>query len=299
MGLLDLFGSAEPTNDKIVQFQKEMAIDAERRAEDLKLRRQGAYDQINAIYGGGTYDPSQYANYDWDAIDENADLWKLANRNFQRDYLLSNYFGNLPGLKPLTAEDAARYQAAQNAVDPKDYRPRAATDGEVQTYSGIGDTFYDAYRNSILDYYQPQLDRSYRNASGQTMLNFAGRGTRRSSAAGEAQGDLRRNYDLQTANVYMGADNQTGQLRDSIMREKQAALDLAASAEDPTRAVDRALAEVNAVQPAPRLSPLGDIFQAGVTAYQGYQDRKNRDAYLAGYNQPTGSNFGGAGRTYG
>ena len=65
-------------------------------------------------------------------------------------------------------------------------------------------------------------------------------------------------------------------------------------------AANRALTEVNAIQPAPQLSPLGDLFQAAAIGYGGYQNAKNRQAFNQGYyGGNTGGNFYGSGRTYG
>lgn len=301
MSLVDLFGKTVSTNDKIVDEQRRMAQDAARRAEDLKLRRQGAVDQIEAIFGGGTYNPAAYRPYDWAAIDKmNEGAARAANppKSASWQSVWDPARGEYTSQRVETPSRPRIEDRLDQIFARSGLRPRVPSTGPRQTYSGIGDDFYDAYRTSIMDYYEPQLTENYRDAQGQTMLKMARQGIRQSSAAGEAAGDLRKDYDLQYGNLAMNADAQTSGLRQRVMAEKQGLLDLARSAEDPSSAVDRALSEVNAVQTQqPTLTPLGDLFQAAAIGYGSYQGEKDRQRYLS--TVPTSNTFKGSGRVVG
>lgn len=334
MAIVDLFGSPEATNDQLVAAQREEALNAARRAEDLKRRRAAAEAHINAIFDGGTYNPSMAAGFDWGRIDANRQAWdaarnpspaappagtgdvvQLPNGNWVRRELSEggavrfvpadppsaaagasgpSWYDGLKGTKlgdfflnsmsAFTPGQTGRASFGPNGVlfDPETFKPTTGKISDTQkTYKGIGDDFYDAYAQSIRDYYTPQLEDNFADATGETVLGFSARGTRGSSAEAEAFKDLETQRRLQFANMAQRADADAGALKDSITREKQGLLALARSAEDPTSAIDRALTEVNAVQTQkPNLSPLGDIFGAAAIGYGSFEDQRNRNAYL-------------------
>lgn len=307
MDLSSLFGSATPTNNTIVDYQKREADDHARRIEELQLRRQNADAQIDAIFGGGTFQPldwtamqnAETANKTaWDDYQAALNEWQASQTSNSGFNPTQWFFGNVASLFPADENAPGKPVLPEGVMDPREWQ-MSPIYGDAVTYTGIGDDFYNAYRNSIMDYYVPQLDRNYRDASGQTMLDFARKGTRKSSAAGEQQGDLRRDYDLQYGSLAGSADEQTAQMRAKIDAEKFGLKQLAASSENPTIAVSQALSEVNAVQPAPSMSPLGDLFNAAAIGYNSYQDARDRQAFYHGYDQPRPGGTTSAGRTYG
>lgn len=147
-------------------------------------------------------------------------------------------------------------------------------------YGTIGDDFYDQYRTSILDYYQPQLAQQYQDLQSQTLFDLGRRGVLASSDAADKQArNLQRNLD-QEAVLYNNADQAAGQLRSDVSRSKASAINLLQSTEDPTVGADTALTEVNAVQTnRPQLSPLGDVFNVAAQAYQTYRNARDNQRF--------------------
>lgn len=293
------FGGPVATNDKIVDEQKAMADEAAAREAELARRREEARQQILAIFGGGTVTPQTWQE-------------TTTTEEVPSGYSIPAWVRNIPGFSGRTYKPGnPMFDAHMSAglLTPKGTTTREVAGkelvpGESKTYTGIGDDFYDAYRQSIMDYYEPQLQENYMDAAGDLMLGFSSRGTRNSSAAINAQNKLKKDRDLQYGQLAGSADQQAGQLRNQVNDEMYSLLSLASSAEDPTVAVNQALSEVNAVQPAPQtLTPLGDVLGAAASAYGAYDAQKLRNTYAsaAGYPNYSASPglFSGSARTYG
>lgn len=282
-----LFGGSSSANDEIIKFQKQQAEAAAAKAAELERRRTEARGNVNAIFDGGKartqikperevwfrQDPTPGANPK-PAVN---DPWGLGQ-------VYANQSAT-PGKKPapvkvdgpppaISSGLAALFGNQIPGVNPGStyYSKTRPAQYETKKYKGIGEDFYTGYRDSILGWYEPELARQYQNAADENTYALARQGLSRSSAASQRQSDLARDFQVQSGLVTQDADAQTAQLRERVNREKQAALELAASAEDPTMAIDRALTEVNAAQNVkPNLSPLGDIFNAAAQGWQSWQ----------------------------
>ncbi len=161
---------------------------------------------------------------------------------------------------------------------------------------GIEDDFYDGYENTILDYYNPEIDRQYGEAREQNLFDLARRGLLRSTAAAERSADTLRERNEAREKVASDASNAVGNLKSDVNAAERSAYNILTATEDPTAAANNALTEVNAIQTrGPELSPLGDIFSSVVNAYSNYQAadraRRYRDTVMGrGPNTTSGRN---------
>jgi hypothetical protein len=157
---------------------------------------------------------------------------------------------------------------------------------------GFGDDFYDKYRQSILDYYNPQEGDQYNTARSDLAASLARAGTLDSSFATQSIGKLAKQDALNRAQIASGADTQTGTLRTTISQDEQSALNQLYSTEDPTVAANTAGNMVaNANLTKPQLNPATALF-APITAGVGNA--------LTGFLNPTSyinPNAGGAAQT--
>ena len=85
-----------------------------------------------------------------------------------------------------------------------------------QTTGGFGDPYYNAYKQKILDYYQPDEQRQYDEAQRNLQYSLARAGTLQSSVAADKQGELAYQDAINKAQIVSNANDQTGQLRDTI-----------------------------------------------------------------------------------
>jgi hypothetical protein len=200
----------------------------------------------------------------------------------------SRYTGSTSYMNP--QQQQAPTQQYRTVTEKK----RKFVPGERREVAGIGQDFYDSFRNSILDYYQPEVARQFEEAQDANLYDLARRGVLRSSNAADNAATLAREKLLADADVSSRAENQTAGLRGDMARAQQNALSLLQATEDPTVAANAAATEVNAIQSqAPQFNPLGDLFSAAARSYAGYQqNQRNQRAYqqaLSGTNPWAGS----------
>lgn len=135
------------------------------------------------------------------------------------------------------------------------------TDGAAKT-GGIGNDFYDKYKQAELNYYLPEVDRQYQDQKTQANYALARSGTLQSSEAGHQLSDLVYQRDLNNAQMTAKADQDTGALRQSVSANKQAAINQLYSTEDPTLAANTATSLVkNTELTTPMLNPIGQLFK--------------------------------------
>jgi hypothetical protein len=127
---------------------------------------------------------------------------------------------------------------------------------------GFGDDFYNKYRQSILDYYNPQEGDQYNTARSDLSASLARSGQLQSSTATYDIGKLAKQDALNRAQIASQADTQTGSLRTTISQDEQSALNQLYSTEDPSVAANTAgnmVAAANLTKPL--LNPAGALFQ--------------------------------------
>ena len=127
--------------------------------------------------------------------------------------------------------------------------------------SAFGDTFYNKYRQSILDYYSPQEAQQYSDARSSLAASLARAGQLDSSTATMDIAKLSKQDQINQANIASNADTQTGSLRTTIAQNEQSALNQLYSTEDPSVAANTAENMVaNANLTKPLLNPAGALF---------------------------------------
>ena len=140
-----------------------------------------------------------------------------------------------------------------------------------QRSGGFGDKFYDDYGKAITDYYQPQVNTQYKDATDELTYRLARAGTLRSSAGATETADLAKQYDLQNADVLNKADAGKAALRSQVASERAKAENQLYATENPTTAVNTALASVRDVSmKGPDVSPLAALFDIATIGGAGF-----------------------------
>jgi hypothetical protein len=136
------------------------------------------------------------------------------------------------------------------------------TGGDPNTKTGgFDDAFYNKYRQSILDYYNPQEGQQYGDARSKLAASLARAGQLDSSTATFDIGRLAQKDTQNRAQIASQADTQTGTLRSTIQQDEQSALNQLYSTEDPSVAANTAGNMVAGAQLAkPMLNPAGALF---------------------------------------
>jgi hypothetical protein len=155
------------------------------------------------------------------------------------------------------------------------------------TTGGFDDAFYNKYKQSVLDYYMPQVNDQYTKAKQQAIYGLGRSGNLRSSAANDLYADLTKQNTINEAGVRNQADSAAGDLRSQVASERQKATSQLYATEDPEVATQQALAAVRDVNlKQPDLSPLSALFDVasigGAGLYKGYQGQQQLNAFNGG-----------------
>ena len=170
-----------------------------------------------------------------------------------------------------------------NQGDPLNYDTQYDTG---QTSGGFDDAFYNKYKQSVLDYYMPQVDKQYKDAKDQATYGLARSGNIRSSAANTLTADLATQNDINQAGVRNQADTAAGDLRSQVNTEEQKATSQLYATEDPEVAAQQSLASVRDISLSqPQMSPLSALFNVasigGANVLKGYQAQQNLNAFTS------------------
>ena len=170
-----------------------------------------------------------------------------------------------------------------------------------QKTGGFDDAFYNAYKQKVLDYYQPDEQRQYNEAQRDLKYHLADAGQLQSSVAGDKQGELAYNDSLQKANIVANANTQEGNLKSQIQSNKQSLINQLYSTEDPTLTANLAESSVNATRlQDPTLTPAAALFTPALTtvgsAVQGllYPNNAGASAFANSGPVPTSSTGSGS-----
>ena len=179
----------------------------------------------------------------------------------------------------------------------KTYKPGDALNVDTQYDTGqhsggFDDAFYNKYKQSVLDYYQPQVDKQYADAKKQAVYGLGRSGNLISSAANDLNADLQRQNDINVAGIRNQADTAAGDLRSQVNTEEQKATSQLYATEDPEVAAQQSLASVRDISlQQPQMSPLSALFNVatigGANVLKGYQGQQNLNAFTSSL--PTGS----------
>jgi hypothetical protein len=182
---------------------------------------------------------------------------------------------SLPQNSPSAAAPTAAVQPMTWAL--KDANGNIVKQGDPLSYTesydtgqktgGFNDDFFNAYKQKVLDYYQPDEQRQYNEAQRDLTYNLARSGMLNSSVAADKQGELAYQDALQKANIVANANAQEGNLKSQIQSNKQSLINQLYSTEDPTLTANLAESSANATRlQDPNLTPAASLFAPALTA---------------------------------
>ncbi len=133
-----------------------------------------------------------------------------------------------------------------------------------QRTGGFDDSFYNKYKQAVLDYYMPQVSDQYSDAQKELTYRLGRAGTLTSSAANDQVAKLAKQNLLNQAQVYNQADTAAGDLRTQVAGEESKAVSQLYATEDPDIAANQATDAVKNISlQQPNLSPLSTLFNLG------------------------------------
>ena len=316
-------GGKKSDNGEMVRMQKEQATEARQKETDRQARIDKGLASIKAAFQGSPVMATKTGSYDWSGFGNAAKTAGGAVSGLPAGYTYVNTGDGGTAVVPTSTANTwnathDHTMQVSNAAQPsggggtsktgggtggtvntakwavkgpdgKIYQP-----GEViptsesyatgETTGGFDDEFYDKFKQSILDYYMPQVEDQYGKAKDQTTYGLARAGTLQSSAATDEAARLAKENDLNRANVVSQADTGAAGLRQRVAQEQAKAESTLYATEDPDVATNQALAAVKDVSVAqPELSPLGQIFQTaligGANAYTGARNQNLINEY--------------------
>ncbi len=198
-------------------------------------------------------------------------------------------FGGLPASGSASGGSGGTEWALQDASGKIYYQgdPLTYQVDTGETTGGFDDAFYDKYKQSVLDYYMPQVDKQYSDAKKQATYGLARSGNLLSSAANDLTADLSQQNDVNVAGVRNQADTAAGDLRSQVNTEEQKAVSQLYATEDPEVAAQQSLASVRDISLSqPDMSPLSALFNVatigGANIVKGYQGQQNLNAFTSG-----------------
>ena len=218
-------------------------------------------------------------------------------------------YGRGPIPQPTTSSGGGASSATQYDYALKDASGKVYNRGDplsltTQTDTGersggFGDAFYNKYKQAVLDYYMPQVDKQYSDAKKQATYGLARSGNLRSSAANTLTADLSTQNDVNVAGVRNQADTAAGDLRSKVNTEQQKAVSQLYATEDPEVAANQSLAAVRDISLSqPQMSPLSALFNVatigGANIMKGYQNQQNLNAFTSGLPKDRSRNVGTA-----
>lgn len=129
-----------------------------------------------------------------------------------------------------------------------------------EAFGGFNDPFYSGIEKAYTDFYNPQLDRQYQDATEKVKLKLASAGILNSGAGAEALGDLTEQYATQRGQVASGALDRRNQVRGDVERAREDLFALNQSAADPDAIGVQAQSRAGALQAPRGYDPIGNAF---------------------------------------
>ncbi len=280
-------GGDDSSSREMIQMQKDEAADARKKAAERQARINsglarikgafhGTEGKVNKTFDWGSLSPTQkagavpgmsgYSFVDLPAVAavQGRAAMPGAPRMFQTSGGDMREGGRLPGTPEVTAVPGREAGIYIKGPDGKIYKRGdvvSASVGNGKITGGIGDDFYNTFKQGILDFYQPQVADKYADARKETTFRLADAGTLRSSAANELVADLAKQNALNTADVRSKADSAAADLRTRVAGEEAKATSQLFATENPDVAANQAThAVTNITAEKPSTTPLGDIF---------------------------------------
>ena len=315
-------GKSKPDNSAVVQEQQQEAAQEAAKEAARQQRIQQGLTSIKQAFEGSPVMGTKTQNFDWSTfkpqLDPNAvigssDLFTGTNLpagyTAVREPVKTSAAGAGSPSSPVTIRTGGGASASglsqvgggsgsaggggtgwavkgpdgkiYNQGDPLSYDTQYDTG---QTSGGFDDAFYDKYKQAVLDYYQPQVDKQYSDAKKQAVYGLGRSGNLISSAANDLNADLATQNAVNVAGVRNQADTAAGDLRSQVNTEEQKATSQLYATEDPEVAAQQSLASVRDINnTTPQMSPLSALFNVatigGANILKGYQGQQNLNAF--------------------
>lgn len=133
--------------------------------------------------------------------------------------------------------------------------------GRIDTaFSRFTPEYYGGIKQSYLDYYNPQLEKQYKDALENLTYSLARSGNALSSTSSEQKGDLFGAYEDKRREITDRAAQAAANARAQVESQKSNLYGLNSSSADPALAASRASAAAVDLEAPQTYSPLGDVF---------------------------------------
>jgi len=153
--------------------------------------------------------------------------------------------------------------------------------------------FYNNYAKQLTDYWRPDIDRQYGDATRQLNYGFANTQPGGGSVSAEGFGRLKEAYDRALLTSQDNGKSAADQLRQNNEGQRGALLNQLAQGADPSMVVQQGIGQLNAIPRTPNpstYSPVGDIFGNLTSQFAVAQDAYNSGAPGWGFSiRPTGN----------
>lgn len=166
------------------------------------------------------------------------------------------------------AEQRMRQQANQAAqAENQRVDNTSAMRGSIDgAFSGFNDDYFNNISNSVLSFYNPQLDDQFKSTSDQLTFDLANRGLSRSSVAANKRTKLNEKYELEKGTIAQKAADAAQQARNDIASAKSRLYGMATSDADPGSINSMLTQETDRIRNRPpELTPLAQVFNDFVT----------------------------------
>lgn len=144
-------------------------------------------------------------------------------------------------------------------------RVREGRDKIDETFAQFDQPFYDARRQSYIDYATPQLEDQFKDASRDLLLALTRSGLQNSSARARRFGDLQKQYDTNARAIANKALDFENRARSSVESAKSDLYSQNQNLADPAMVAQNAMNRATTLTQMPSYNPLLALFE-GVTA---------------------------------
>jgi hypothetical protein len=167
------------------------------------------------------------------------------------------------------------------------YDGAADPTGETRTFEGY-QPYLDDRRRTMLDYYKPELQQQYGDASDQLKYGLARAGQTLSTEGAESRGDLTNQFDSRQTEMLSRVDGDIANTRSRFEKTRSNLEDMLLSSGDAARVANRSLTSLDTLrQEQPQIDPLGDVFANALSAYSSYGRGQTQGRVAGIYDQPS------------
>lgn len=268
------------------------ASDARRQEYLRQSRVQNGMQQINSIFGGGSYGVNPVANFNnkqlgsyFTGSGTNVNDLTLSDPGFAQWVKVHNPFKgaqnnqigagpSLPRYDPVAsvlfgnADPTPGLTMAQAKSKYANYLSQTGgLFGGTQKTPGFDDNFYNQRRDAYVGYALPQLASQYNQTQRDATFNLANKGLLQSDAGTQLRNSLEKERQLQTQGVADTAQGQVNDLRTNVENQRGALVNQLNASGDPVNATQSALSTAANFQSPSAYQPLGNLFTNWANMY--------------------------------